>query len=176
MVVAAHGSVELAAFVAVAMPRQWMEAGHAWLGLGEIPEGAFGNFIIRPASFTYGLHGVLMWLLSWDVVRFHSLVVFTGISYVVAAPVFLMIDMTSGMPGFEWSEMRVRVYASAVHCSALFGLARIKPERSTGKMRAVNCRPTRQLALHWVEFTRSHSRVHPNAALLFLGNPNLQGL
>ena len=94
------GSVELGAFVAVAMPRRWMEVGHAWLGLGEMPEGAIVNFIIRQASFTYGLHGVLLWLLSWDVVRFYPLVVFTGISYVVAAPVFLMVDMTSGMPWF----------------------------------------------------------------------------
>ena len=94
------GSVELGAFVAVAMPREWMEVGHTWLGLGEMPEGAIVNFIIRQASFTYGLHGVLLWLLSWDVVRFRPLVVFTGISYVVAAPVFFMIDMISGMPWF----------------------------------------------------------------------------
>ena len=94
------GTVELGAFVAVVMPRQWMEAGHSWLGLGEMPEGAIVNFIIRQASFTYGLHGVLLWVLSWDVVRFRPLVVFTGVSYVVAAPVFFMIDLNSGMPLF----------------------------------------------------------------------------
>ena len=94
------GTVEVGAFVAVVMPRQWMEAAHSWLGLGEMPEGAIVNFIIRQASFTYGLHGVLLWLLSWDVVRFRPLVVFTGISYIVAAPAFFMIDMTSGMPWF----------------------------------------------------------------------------
>src|SRR5262245_44143253 len=94
------GSVELGAFFAVAMPRQWMEAGHTWLGLGEMPDGAIVNFMIRQASFTYGLHGILLWLLSWDVVRFYPLVVFTGVSYVVAAPVFLMIDITSRMPWF----------------------------------------------------------------------------
>jgi len=92
------GTVELAAFGAAAMPRQWMETAHRWLGLGDMPEGAVVDFMIRQASFTYGLHGVLMWLLAADVVRFRPLIVFTGISYIVAAPVFVVIDSTSGMP------------------------------------------------------------------------------
>ena len=94
------GSVELLAFVAVFLPRSWMEAGHRWLGLGALPAGAVVDFIIRQASFTYGLHGVLLWILSLDVVRFRPLVVFTGISYVLAGPVFFAIDFSSGMPWF----------------------------------------------------------------------------
>lgn len=43
---------------------------------------------------------MLLWVLSWDVIRFRSLVVFTGISYLVAAPVFFAIDSVSGMPWF----------------------------------------------------------------------------
>ena len=94
------GTVELGAFIAVVMPRRWMEAGHRWLGLGPMPEGAVVDFMIRQASFTYGLHGALMWLLSWNIVRFRPLVIFTGISYVLAAPVFFLIDLTAGMPWF----------------------------------------------------------------------------
>ena len=33
------GLTEVLAFGAVAMPRAWMEAGHAWLGIGEMPRG-----------------------------------------------------------------------------------------------------------------------------------------
>ena len=94
------GTVELLAFVAAVMPRRWMEAGHRWVGLGEMPQGAVVDFIIRQASFTYGLHGVLLWLLSWNVVRFRPLVVFTGISYLLCAPVFFLIEWRSGMPWF----------------------------------------------------------------------------
>lgn len=94
------GTVEMGAFAAVVLPREWMETGHAWLGLGEMPEGAILNFLIRQASFTYGLHGVLLWLLSSDVVRFRPLIVFTGISYVLASVVFGWIDVTAGMPWF----------------------------------------------------------------------------
>ena len=94
------GSVEVLAFFAVVMPRPWMEAAHGWLGLGEMPEGAITMFMIRQASFTYGLHGVLLLLLSSDVIRFRPLVLFTGVSYVLAGPVFCFIDLTSGMPWF----------------------------------------------------------------------------
>lgn len=94
------GSVELLAFFAVVMPRTWMEATHGWLGLGEMPDGAIIMFMIRQAAFTYGLHGVLLWFLSSDVVRFRLLVLFTGVSYLLAGPVFFLIDLTSGMPWF----------------------------------------------------------------------------
>lgn len=94
------GTVEMGAFVAVVLPWEWMEVGHRWLGLGELPRGAVVEFIIRQASFTYGLHGVLLWILSWDVVRFRPLVLFTGVTYVIAAMVFFGIDLSSGMPWF----------------------------------------------------------------------------
>ena len=94
------GTVEMVAFVAVIMPRQWMEVSHQWLGMGEMPDGAVVNFMIRQASFVYGLHGVLLWLLSVDVVRYRPLVVFTAVSYVLSAPVLFTIDLHSGMPWF----------------------------------------------------------------------------
>jgi hypothetical protein len=96
------GSVELGAFVAVVMPRAWMESAHEWLGMGAMPEGAVVDFTIRQASFTYGLHGILLWLLSLDIERYRPLVVFTGVSYAVAGPVFLAIDVSAGLPLF-WS-------------------------------------------------------------------------
>lgn len=75
-----------------------METSHAWLGLGEMPGGPILMFMIRQASFFYGVHGVLLWLLASDVVRFRPLVIFTGVSYLLAAPVFFIIDHTSEMP------------------------------------------------------------------------------
>src|SRR5262245_42605227 len=94
------GTVETLAFFAVIMPRQWMEVSHQWLGMGEMPDGAVVNFMIRQASFIYGLHGVLLWLLSLDVVRYRPLVIFTGISYALSAPVLFAIDWKTGMPWF----------------------------------------------------------------------------
>lgn len=92
------GAVEILAFVAVAMPRSWMEVSHAWLGLGEMPGGAVTMFMIRQASYTYGMHGISLWILATDPDRFRPLLIFNGISFLLAAPVFFVIDHTSGMP------------------------------------------------------------------------------
>jgi hypothetical protein len=92
------GAVEVLAFVAVVMPRSWMEASHAWLGLGEMPGGSITMFMIRQASYTYGMHGISLWILASDVKRFRALVLLNGISFLLAAPVFFLIDHTSGLP------------------------------------------------------------------------------
>ena len=94
------GSVEILAFFAVVMPRPWMELSHAWLGLGEMPGGPIIMFMIRQASYTYGMHGVSLWVLASDVLRFRTLILLNGIAYLLAAPVFFLIDFTSGMPWF----------------------------------------------------------------------------
>ena len=92
------GSVEILAFVAVIMPRSWMEVSHAWLGMGEMPSGPLIMFMIRQASYTYGMHGVSLWVLASDVVRFRTLILLNGISFLLAALVFSLIDHMSGMP------------------------------------------------------------------------------
>jgi len=92
------GSVEILAFIAVVMPRSWMEIAHTWLGLGEMPNGPIIMFMIRQASYTYGMHGISLWVIASDVERFRLLVILNGIAFLVAAPVFFLIDHTSGMP------------------------------------------------------------------------------
>jgi hypothetical protein len=94
------GSVEILSFVSVVMPRAWMETSHAWLGLGEMPEGPVIMFMIRQASYAYGMHGVSLWILASDVIRFRSLIRFNGISFLLAGPVFFLIHYHSGMPWY----------------------------------------------------------------------------
>ena len=92
------GAFEILAFFAVVMPRSWMEISHEWLGLGQMPHGAVLMFLIRQASYTYGMHGISLWVLALDVKRFRPLIILNGIAYLLAAPVFCAIDYSSGMP------------------------------------------------------------------------------
>jgi hypothetical protein len=94
------GTVELFAFGAVVMPGAWMEAHYLRLGLGEMPQGPVFDSVMRQVSFTYGLHGVGMWLIASDVIRYRPFVVLTALGYLLAGPVFLLIDLTAGMPWF----------------------------------------------------------------------------
>lgn len=98
------GAVEILAFIAVIMPRTWMEVSHAWLGLGEMPHGSILMFMIRQASYAYGMHGVSLWVLARDVDRFRPLVLLNGFSFLLAAPIFFLIDYTSNLP-FWWALM-----------------------------------------------------------------------
>jgi hypothetical protein len=123
------GSVEILAFVAVLMPRSWMESSHAWLGLGEMPSGAVLMFLIRQASYVYGMHGILLWLLASDVTRYRPLIRFTGFSFLLSAPVFFIIDYAEGMPLY-WTISDAA--ACAFFGVALLWLDRADAERSEG--------------------------------------------
>ena len=92
------GAFEILAFIAVVMPRSWMEISHEWLGLGVMPGGAVLMFLIRQTSYTYAMHGVSLWVLALDVKRFRAMVILNGIAYLLAAPIFVAIDYSSEMP------------------------------------------------------------------------------
>ena len=94
------GSVECLAFAAVVIPFQWMGVVHAWLGLGEMPDGVVLRYLIREVALVDGLHGVLLLLLARDVERFRPLIIFTGFSYLLGGPVFALGAATAGMPWF----------------------------------------------------------------------------
>jgi hypothetical protein len=119
------GAGEVLAFIAVVMPRSWMEASHAWLGLGEMPGGAVTMFMIRQASYTYGMHGISLWVLAADVRRFRPLIVLNGISLLLAAPVFFIIDSASRMP--RWWTV-----ADTLGCGS-FGAALLWLDRGRGR-------------------------------------------
>src|SRR5215210_5303511 len=89
------GLSEMLAFFAVVMPRSWMEASHAWLGMGEMPRGGLLMFMIRQASYTYGMHGVSLWVLASNVARFRPLILLNGVSFLLAGLVFLAIDYST---------------------------------------------------------------------------------
>lgn len=109
------GFTEILAFFAVVMPRSWMESAHSWLGMGPMPEGAVLMFLIRQASYVYGMHGVSLLVLATDLRRFRPLVLLNGLSFLLAAPIFFLIDYSAGTPWF-WT------IADPLSCGA-FGLA-----------------------------------------------------
>jgi hypothetical protein len=92
------GTVEILAFGAVIMPREWMMVGHGWLGLTDMPTGPVFDSVMRQVSFSYGLHGVALWFLAADVERYRRLVVLTAAGYLLAGPVFFVVDLQNGMP------------------------------------------------------------------------------
>ena len=119
---------EMLAFISLVMPRSWMVVSHAWLGLGEMPGGPILIFLIRQASYTYGMHGISLWILSFDVNRFRPLVILNGIAYLLAAPVFFLIDSSSGMP--LWWTLEDSVGCGLLGAALLWLSLKRRPQHS----------------------------------------------
>lgn len=101
-VLRAVGTMEFLAFGAVFLPTAWMVAINRAMGLPELPPGPVFDSVMRQVSFTYGMHGVALWLIAADVCRYRPLVIVTAFGYLLAAPVFLLIDLSNGMP-WTWT-------------------------------------------------------------------------
>ncbi len=92
------GTTSLLAMIGVVMPYSWMDASHQWLGLGKMPADAVVGYLARSTSLLYAMHGALLWVASFDVVRYRAIALYIGVA-VMAAGVFLLgIDVVEGLP------------------------------------------------------------------------------
>lgn len=92
------GVVDLAAFLAMVLPRAAMSAIHEALGLGPLPAEPIVGYLARSASMFYGLTGALLIWLGSDVVRHRPLIRFVGRCGLLAGAILLMIDLAEGLP------------------------------------------------------------------------------
>ena len=99
------GALTVLAFPTVLLPATWMAAVHEWLGLGVFPDQPITGYMARSLSVLYGLHGVLLLVISTDVRRYRTLVCWLAWLMVALGPAMLLIDLHSGMPSlWTWSE------------------------------------------------------------------------
>jgi hypothetical protein len=92
--------VLLLAFPAMLLPAGWMTATHAWLGLGSFPAAPIVFYLSRSIAALYGFHGVLLWMVSGDLVRYRPIVVYVGVMNMVFGVSILAIDVLSGLPWY----------------------------------------------------------------------------
>jgi hypothetical protein len=96
------GAVLVTAFPMMLLPVSWMAATHEWLGLGEFPESLLVDYLTRSISALYGFHGVLLFVLARDVVRFRPVVVFVAVMGVVFGVMMTAVDLHAGVP-WHWT-------------------------------------------------------------------------
>jgi len=114
---------QLLAFLAVFLPvRFWLAGWYAWLGLGPAPEvSAVLRYVIGATAFFQGAIGVWLWIMISDVPRYRRLLIATAMIYLVAVPVFFLIDALAELP--IWWRIYDCVWCFAVGV-ALFILCR----------------------------------------------------
>ena len=92
--------VTFAAFFTMLLPETSMAKTHRWLGLGDFPASPLVNYLTRSLSALYGFHGVLLFLVSRDVVRYRTIVVYLGVMNLVLGFMLVAVDLHAGLPWY----------------------------------------------------------------------------
>jgi hypothetical protein len=86
------------AFLTVALPTEWMASTHERLGFGQFPEGPLVQYLARSVSAFYGFHGVLLFVVASDPVRFKPIVIYLAAFNIIFGLMLIAIDLHAGMP------------------------------------------------------------------------------
>jgi hypothetical protein len=86
------------AFLAVFLPVDWMAAIHQWLGLGEFPRTPIVDYLSRSVAALYGFHGILLFILANNPVRYRPIVRYVGMLNIALGILMTGIDLHAGMP------------------------------------------------------------------------------
>ena len=92
------GAVTIAAFPAMLLPTDWMDATHRWLGLGDLPRAPVVEYLTRSIAALYGFHGVLLLVVARDPVRHRPIVRYLGAMNIVFGVLLILIDVHAGLP------------------------------------------------------------------------------
>lgn len=93
-----YGAVAGLAIFAVFMPRAWMAAAHAAIGLGRFPDGVIVKYLARSVSALYAFHGGLLWLLAGDARRYAAVIAYVAVVGVAFSLFILALDARLGLP------------------------------------------------------------------------------
>lgn len=94
------GVVMLLAIVAVFLPRGALSACHAWLGLGELPEGPIVEYLARSVSAFYAGLGGLLLLVASNLRRYSAVIIYLAIAFMVFGVAILVIDVQLALPAW----------------------------------------------------------------------------
>jgi hypothetical protein len=99
------GAIDCLAVVVALMPRSWIAASHAWLGLGTFPAEPIAGYLARSTSLMYVMHGLMVLYLAQDVRRYEWVIRFSALLAIVHGAMLLWIDWLEGLPvWWTWTE------------------------------------------------------------------------
>jgi hypothetical protein len=103
LVLRCGGCLLTLAFGAVFLPTSWMAEVHSWLGLGQFPAAPLTDYLARSVSALYGFHGVLLFIVAGDPVRYERIVLYLGVANIVFGLMLLGLDVHAGLP-LWWTD------------------------------------------------------------------------
>lgn len=94
------GGVTACAIFATLLPTDWMDATHAWLGLGPLPRAPLTEYLTRSIAGLYAIHGGMLLLASCEVRRYAPLITYLAIADGLFGFVLIAIDIYAGLPWY----------------------------------------------------------------------------
>lgn len=112
------GSLSVLGVIFVAVPYTWMNAIHAWLGMGQLPNEPIVGYLARSTSAFYALLGGLLWVVSFDLGRHHLVLLYLGAAVTLFGAALLVVDWCEGLPLFwrVWEGPVVMAFGMAMLC------------------------------------------------------------
>ncbi len=110
------GGLSLLAVFFVAVPYSWMNAIHAWLGMGQLPDEPIVGYLARSTSAFYALLGGMLWVISFDIGRHHLVLAYLGAAVTLFGAALLVVDWCEGLPLFwkVWEGPIVMAFGMAM--------------------------------------------------------------
>ena len=130
-----QGNLDLLAVLFPLLPRDTIARLHAALGLGEFPRSAIAEYLARNLPLLVALHGMLLWGVATDLVRYRPLIALLGWGAIAHGAWLVLIDWQAGLPGW-W-------VAGEGPLRALLGLATLWLLRGVPRSDTWNSPPTR---------------------------------
>ena len=96
------GVSALCALIFVFCPFGWMAAINQWLGLSPLTYTPLTSYLTRTLSAMYASFGVIYLFISFDVLRYLSLIRLIGVIFIVGGVVVAVLDASIKMP-FFWT-------------------------------------------------------------------------
>jgi hypothetical protein len=126
-----QGTVDLLALVVPLLSVETIGRLHAALGLGEFPQAAIAEYLSRNLPLLVALHGLLLWGVATDLVRYRPLIALLGWSAIAHGAWLVLIDWQAGLPGW-WvaSEGPLRALLGGAMLVLLRGVPRVDLSRS----------------------------------------------
>jgi hypothetical protein len=98
------GGVMLPALPASLLPVSWMAAAHAWLGLGQFPDGPIVIYLARSIALLYAMLGGLKIVTATNPPQFRAIIRYLAIVEMCFGAAMLPIDLLAGMP-WHWTAL-----------------------------------------------------------------------
>ena len=95
-----QGNLDLLAVLFPLLPMDTIARLHAGLGLGEFPRSAIAAYLARNLPLMVALHGMMLWGVATDLVRYRPLIALLGWGAIAHGAWLVLIDWQAGLPGW----------------------------------------------------------------------------